>query len=81
MADALVTEKGEHVRRIAYELWESSGRPAGCDLEHWLRAEAMWQASQTPAAAPQAASAGKPRSSAPATPPKEAKKRGPYKPF
>ncbi len=87
MVEAMVRErdktmdKEEEVRHIAYELWESSGRPAGCEVEHWLRAETIWQARQSPAAAPQAASTGKPRSTAPATPPKTNKKRGPYKPF
>ncbi|MBU6444048.1 MAG: DUF2934 domain-containing protein [Alphaproteobacteria bacterium] len=23
----------------AYAIWESEGRPHGCDTEHWLRAE------------------------------------------
>lgn len=89
MVNAIVTERDkemdmdteEEVRRIAYELWESSGRPAGCEIENWLRAEAMWQARQSPAAATQAASAGKPRSAAPAAPPNATKRRGPYKPF
>ncbi|MCW8835334.1 MAG: DUF2934 domain-containing protein, partial [Rhodospirillales bacterium] len=25
----------------AYELWEAEGRPAGRDLEHWLKAEML----------------------------------------
>ena len=28
------------VRERAYALWESEGRPAGREVEHWLRAEA-----------------------------------------
>jgi hypothetical protein len=27
------------ISRRAYELWENEGRPAGCDLRHWLQAE------------------------------------------
>lgn len=27
------------VSRRAYELWESEGRPDGCDQRHWLQAE------------------------------------------
>lgn len=27
------------VSRRAYELWESEGRPEGCDMRHWLQAE------------------------------------------
>jgi hypothetical protein len=30
----------ELVRRRAYEIYEQSGRPDGCDREHWLQAEA-----------------------------------------
>ena len=29
----------EEISRRAYELWESEGRPEGCDLRHWLQAE------------------------------------------
>lgn len=29
----------EEISRRAYELWESEGRPDGCDLRHWLQAE------------------------------------------
>jgi hypothetical protein len=31
------------VSRLAYELWENAGRPAGRDLEFWLAAEAKLQ--------------------------------------
>ena len=30
----------ELVRRRAYEIYEQSGRPDGCDRQHWLQAEA-----------------------------------------
>jgi hypothetical protein len=33
----------EEIRLIAYRIWEGQGRQAGYDLEHWLKAEAMWQ--------------------------------------
>jgi Protein of unknown function (DUF2934) len=29
----------ERVRRRAYELWESEGRPSGREHDHWLQAE------------------------------------------
>ncbi|HLT03092.1 MAG TPA: DUF2934 domain-containing protein, partial [Geminicoccaceae bacterium] len=40
-AAAMVDHEDLHarVRRRAYELWESEGRPAGRDRDHWLRAE------------------------------------------
>ena len=36
------------VSRLAYELWENAGRPAGRDLEFWLAAEAKLQITATP---------------------------------
>jgi hypothetical protein len=30
----------EEIAKRAFEIWERQGRPAGCDLEHWLQAEA-----------------------------------------
>lgn len=28
------------IERRAYEIWQSEGSPQGCDVDHWLRAEA-----------------------------------------
>ena len=28
------------IRERAYAIWEETGRPEGCHLDHWLRAEA-----------------------------------------
>ena len=28
------------IRERAYAIWEEEGRPEGCHLDHWLRAEA-----------------------------------------
>jgi len=36
----------EEVRLIAYWIWEDEGRPHGCDVDHWLRAEAVWRQRQ-----------------------------------
>ena len=47
----------EEVRLIAYEIWEQKGRPDGQDLEHWLRAEAIWEERQM---YPSEETAGKP---------------------
>ena len=35
------------VRLIAYQIWESEGRPEGKDLEHWYQAEAIWAETQS----------------------------------
>ncbi len=29
----------DEIARVAYQQWEQQGRPAGKDLEFWLRAE------------------------------------------
>jgi len=39
-------ERGEEIRLMAYQIWEDEGRPEGRDLDHWLRAEAIWQGRQ-----------------------------------
>ena len=36
----------EEMRLIAYRIWEEEGRPEGRDLEHWFKAEAIWQERQ-----------------------------------
>lgn len=33
----------EEVRLIAYQIWENEGRPQGRELDHWVKAEAIWQ--------------------------------------
>ena len=38
------------VSRLAYQLWENAGRPAGRDLEFWLTAEAQVRTASTPRA-------------------------------
>ena len=34
----MATDKQEMIRRRAYEIWESEGRPQGAHLRHWLQA-------------------------------------------
>ena len=38
-----------NIGRLAYQLWEKAGRPAGRDLEFWLAAEAEVRAASRPA--------------------------------
>jgi hypothetical protein len=43
-SQALVAEHAtgdlqDRIRQRAYELWEASGCPQGCEAEHWLQAE------------------------------------------
>lgn len=37
----------KRVEERAYALWESEGKPHGCDLDHWCRAEAEITAAGT----------------------------------
>jgi hypothetical protein len=36
-------EREEEIRRIAYQLWEQEGCPQGRDLEHYFKAESIYQ--------------------------------------
>ncbi|MBI4488263.1 MAG: DUF2934 domain-containing protein [Deltaproteobacteria bacterium] len=36
-------QREEEIRLIAYQIWEEEGRPQGRDVEHWLKAEAIWR--------------------------------------
>lgn len=33
-------DRGEQIRRRAYEIWEALGRPEGGQQQHWAQAEA-----------------------------------------
>ena len=36
----------EEIRQIAYHLWQEEGCPDGRHLDHWSKAESIWQARQ-----------------------------------
>ena len=36
----------DDLRLIAYRIWEEEGRPDGRALDHWLKAEALWDDEQ-----------------------------------
>ncbi len=36
-------EREDEIRAIAYRIWEDEGRPEGRVLDHWLKAETIWQ--------------------------------------
>ncbi|WP_309085207.1 DUF2934 domain-containing protein [Chelativorans sp.] len=40
------SEKEEKIRRRAYEIWESEGRPHGREWDHWLQAARELQAEE-----------------------------------
>ncbi len=45
--DAMAKPKrDDEIRQIAYHLWRDEGCPDGRQLEHWTKAESIWQARQ-----------------------------------
>ncbi|MGZ8485874.1 MAG: DUF2934 domain-containing protein, partial [Candidatus Binatia bacterium] len=36
-------DRDEEIRQVAYRLWQEAGCPNGADLQHWLRAQDLWQ--------------------------------------
>jgi hypothetical protein len=40
-------EREERIRQIAYRIWQEEGYPHGYDVQHWLKAEAMWSEENT----------------------------------
>lgn len=39
-------DREEEIRLIAYYIWEKDGGVHGRDIEHWLKAEAVWETRQ-----------------------------------
>jgi hypothetical protein len=44
----MTMERDEEIRQLAYQIWQQEGCPAGCEVEHWLRAESIWREGQRP---------------------------------
>jgi hypothetical protein len=38
-----ITRKEQDIKLIAYHIWENEGCPNGHDVEHWQKAEIIWQ--------------------------------------
>jgi hypothetical protein len=36
-------EREQRIREIAYRIWQEEGYPHGNEVQHWLKAEALWQ--------------------------------------
>jgi ribosomal protein L37AE/L43A len=41
-------ERDQEIRRIAYSLWECEGCPNGRDVQHWLKAQMIWEETNRP---------------------------------
>src|SRR5437773_7870411 len=40
--------RDEEIRQAAYKLWQEEGCPDGYDVQHWLKAEAIWLEENSP---------------------------------
>lgn len=41
-------DREEEIKQIAYKIWEEEGYQHGVDMDHWFRAEAIWEISSKP---------------------------------
>ena len=44
--------RDEEIRQVAYKLWQEEGYPQGYEVQHWLKAETIWQANHSPKSKP-----------------------------
>lgn len=44
--------RDEEIRQLAYRIWEQEGYPYGYEVQHWLKAEAIWQEKNGPKSKP-----------------------------
>jgi hypothetical protein len=40
--------RDEEIREVAYKLWQEEGYLHGYEVQHWLKAEAIWQEKHSP---------------------------------
>jgi Protein of unknown function (DUF2934) len=45
-------EPQEQIRELAYRIWQAEGYSHGYDVQHWLKAEALWQEEHRPKSKP-----------------------------
>ncbi|HEX2225650.1 MAG TPA: DUF2934 domain-containing protein [Candidatus Binatia bacterium] len=45
-------EREEQIRKLAYRIWQEEGYPQGYEVQHWLKAEAMWLEQNRPKNSP-----------------------------
>jgi hypothetical protein len=48
----MAIEPQEQIRELAYGIWQAEGYLHGYDVQHWLKAEAMWQEEHRPKVKP-----------------------------
>jgi hypothetical protein len=45
-------ERDDEIRELAYRIWQEEGYPYGQEIQHWLKAEAIWQKKNRPISKP-----------------------------
>jgi Protein of unknown function (DUF2934) len=45
-------ERHAKIRELAYRIWQEEGYPDGQEVQHWLKAEAIWQEKHRPKTKP-----------------------------
>jgi hypothetical protein len=45
-------DRDAEIRELAYRLWQEEGCPQGYDVQHWLKAEAIWREKYGPKSKP-----------------------------
>ena len=53
--------RDEEIRQLAYRLWQEEGCPDGREVEHWLRAQMIWEEITRPKSKPRQSRAPKER--------------------
>jgi Protein of unknown function (DUF2934) len=43
-----MVERDAEIRELAYRIWQEEGYPYGQEVQHWLKAEAIWQEKRRP---------------------------------
>ena len=41
-------ERDAEIRELAYRIWQEEGYPHGHEVQHWLKAETIWQEKHRP---------------------------------
>ncbi|ENA29949.1 hypothetical protein HMPREF1487_08203 [Pseudomonas sp. HPB0071] len=52
-----MSQRTERIQQLAYQIWESEGRPAHQEHRHWEMATKLYEAEQQQGVAPEAAAA------------------------
>lgn len=42
------TERDDEIRQLAYQIWQEEGCPDGREVQHWLKAQVLWEDTNRP---------------------------------